>query len=99
MNEQAWIEWCQKQLADMSRRLQRQGYHPGRIEYLLFASPEFRRHWDRFQGKIRQVMDGMATHPDGYHHYDAFSLAKMDLLQYTNHHRAHFLDLQLAEPA
>ena len=99
MTIQTWIDWCQKQLADMSIRLLRQGYHPARIEYLNQTSPEFREKYAAFLSGLNEVMDQMASNPDGYHHFDNFTRLKRELLEFTNLNRETFLDLQLARTA
>lgn len=99
MKVQYWIDWCQKQLADLSLRLFRQGYHPARIEYLNQVSPEFKAEFQRFLNEINRVMDEMAENPDGYHHFEAFTQVKMALLHYTNLNRERFLNPALAQTA
>lgn len=91
MTLQSWIDWCQKQLGDLSVRLFRQGYHPARIEHLNRVSPEFRDRYEHFLNRINEVMDDMAQNPDGYHHFDEFMKAKTALLEFTNLHREQFL--------
>lgn len=91
MTEQAWIDWCGKQLADLSRKLFRQGYHPTRLERLLAVNDAFRRKHDAFLLDLQRVMDDMMHNPAGYHHYDAFSRIKMDYLTFTNINREHYL--------
>ena len=99
MTTQTWIDWCQKQLGDLSLRLFRQGYHPARIEYLAQTSPEFQEQFQGFLDKINQVMDEMAANPGGYHHFEEFARTKSALLNFTNLHRARFLELELAQTA
>lgn len=99
MNSQTWIDWCQKQLSDLSQRLFRQGYHPVRIEQLNRTSPEFSQHYQAFLDRLNEVMDQMAANPQGYHHFEEFTKAKMDLLAYTNLNRGRFLELDLAKTA
>jgi len=99
MTIQTWIDWCQKQLGDLSLRLFRQGYHPARIEYLNQTSPVFQEQYQGFLNKLNQVMDAMAVNPEGYHHFDEFSKIKMDLLAFTSQHRATVLDMNLAQTA
>ncbi|MDJ0841127.1 MAG: hypothetical protein QNK37_31740 [Acidobacteriota bacterium] len=96
MTKQGWIDWCQKQLADLSTRLFRQGYHPARVAWLVEHQPEFRRRYHGFLEEMDVLMEEMTANPAGYHHFDAFSRLKMDLLQFTNLNRARFLDLDLA---
>ena len=99
MTLQSWIDWCQKQLGDMSLRLFRQGYNPARIEYLNQNNPEFRQKFSGFLDRINQIMDQMAANPEGYHHFEEFTKAKMELLEYTNLHRMQFLEMDLAQTA
>ncbi len=99
MTEKTWIDWCGKQLADLSQRLFRQGYHPARIMYLNESNPEFRKAYAQFLTRMDMLMDEMANNPQGYHHYDAFSRVKAELLNFTNLNRAHFLEIDLAESA
>lgn len=99
MNVQTWIDWAQKQLADVSTRLFRQGYHPARIEFLNQTNDAFREQFGLYLSRINEVMDNMAGNPDGYHHFDDFTRAKTELLEFTNHHRARFLELDLARTA
>ena len=99
MTPQNWIDWCQKQLADLSLRLLRQGYSPARIEFLSQTSPEFREQFAHHLQVLDEAMDAMAAHSDGFHHFEVFSRAKMGLLLYTNLHRELFLDLDLARTA
>lgn len=99
MTTLAWIDWCQKQLADMSLRLFRQGYHPAKIEYLNQHSPDFKEKFQGFLNELNEVMDHMSKNPDGYHHFEDFSRIKMGLLRFTNLHRETFLELKLAESA
>ena len=95
MNAQTWIQWCQKQLADLSLRLFRQGYHPAKIEYLNHTSPDFNQQFQGFLTRLNQVMEEMEANPDGYHHFEDFTKAKMELLTFTNFNRERFLDLNL----
>lgn len=99
MTLQSWIDWCQKQLGDMSLRLFRQGYNPTRIEYLNQHNPEFRTRFAEFLDRINHIMDLMAVNPEGYHHFEDFTKAKMELLEYTNLNRRHFLEMDLAQIA
>ena len=99
MTEQAWIDWCGKQLADFSQRLIRQGYYPARIQYLVESEPEFGNRYREFLSRLDTVMEEMTANPDGYHHYDTFSRMKMDMLTFTNLNRARFLELDLANIA
>ncbi len=99
MNAQTWIDWCQKQLGDISIRLFRQGYHPARIEYLNRTSPEFNEHFQGLLNKLNQIMDQMAENPTGYHHFDDFTQVKRELLNYTNANRERFLEWRLAQTA
>ena len=92
MTLQTWIDWCQKQLGDLSLRLFRQGYHPARIEYLNQTRPEFNERFQFFLNELNRIMDDMAVNPEGYHHFEEFTKAKMALLEYTNQHRARYLE-------
>jgi len=96
MTRQGWIDWCQKQLADLSTRLFRQGYHPARIAWLVEHEPEFRRRYHGFLEEMDTLMSEMIANPAGYHHFDAFSRLKMDLLRYTNLERGRFLPMEMA---
>lgn len=95
MTLDTWIDWSRKQLSDMSERLLRQGYHPARIEYLERTAPAFHHKFQGFMNRLSEIMDGMAANPMGYHHFEAFTEAKAELLQFTNRHRASFLDLAI----
>lgn len=99
MTPKNWIDWCQKQLADLSTRLFRQGYHPARIEYLNQASPIFRERFAYHLSRLDEVMEAMADNPEGYHHFEDFSKAKLDLLTFTNLNREQYLELDLARTA
>ncbi len=101
MTLETWIDWCQKQLGDMSLRLFRQGYHPARIEYLTQNRPEFSERFQFFLNELNRIMDDMANNPEGYHHFEDFTKAKMELLAYTNQHRQAFLsrEPELAQTA
>ena len=99
MNTQTWIDWCQKQLSDLSLRLQRQGYAPEIIDYLNRWDPEFRANFNRFLEELDQAMNAMAAKPDGYHHFESFSKVKCSLLEFTNLHRDRFLVPELAQTA
>jgi len=99
MNTQTWIDWCQKQLSDVSARLFRQGYTPARIECLCRTSPEFNRQFQGFLDRLNQIMDQMAENPGGYHHFDEFTGIKRELLHFTNAHREEFLELRPAQAA
>ncbi len=94
-----WIDWCQKQLGDLSVRLSRQGYYPAQIEYLNATNTLFRERFETFMTDLTLVMDAMADNPEGYHHYEDFNRIKMDLLRFTNTYRGEFLALDLAETA
>ena len=91
MTEQGWIDWCQKQLADLSTRLFRQSYHPARIAWLVEHEPDFRRRYNGFLEEMNALVEAMVANPEGYHHFDAFSRLKMDLLRYTGLERERFL--------
>ena len=99
MTLQTWIDWCQKQLGDLSLRLFRQGYHPARIEFLNQTAPEFREQFAEFLDRMNHIMDQMAANPEGYHHFEEFTKAKMELLEFTNQNRAQYLELNLAKTA
>ena len=99
MTLQTWIDWCQKQLGDLSLRLFRQGYHPARIEYLNQSNPEFHERFQGFLDTMNRIMDDMAANPEGYHHFEEFSAVKMALLTFTNLHRERYLELDLAHSA
>jgi len=99
MTRNTWIDWCQKQLGDLSRRLLLQGYQPHRIEFLKRTRPDFREQFDKFMDQVYLVMEAMADNPDGFHHFDAFTQAKQELLLFTNTHRNVLLELDLAETA
>ncbi|CAM2066304.1 hypothetical protein SCOR_13060 [Sulfidibacter corallicola] len=99
MTAENWIDWCQKQLGDLSARLSRQGYSPARIETLTKTSPLFRERFEHFMTQLTMVMDAMADNPDGYHHYEDFTHMKMEMLKFTNLHREQFLYFDLAESA
>jgi len=99
MNVQSWIDWAQKQLADLSVRLFRQGYHPARIEFLNQTNTEFREQFAYYLKCLNEVMDNMASNPGGYHHFEDFSRAKSLLLAFTNQHREQFLEMGLRQSA
>ena len=99
MTLQHWIDWCRKQLADLSLRLLRQGYDPIRIEELEQNSPEFRKQYGLFLANIDEIMAQMAINPEGYHHFEAFTKAKKAFLEFTNLNREQFLLSDLAQTA
>lgn len=99
MNLQSWIDWCSKQLSDLSVRLVRQGYSPSRIEYLNHTSSLFKDRFAFYLDRINQVMENIEANPDGYHHFDDFSKAKMELLRFTCEHRGTLLEPELAKTA
>jgi len=99
MNTQSWLDWCTKQLADLSVRLFRQGYHPERIQYLAENNVEFSRYYEMFHKQVDVLMEDMIANPSGYHHYDAFSRLKTDFLHYACLNREFFLELNLAQIA
>lgn len=99
MRIQNWIDWAQKQLADLSTRLFRQGYHPAKIEYLNETSTDFRDQFRYYLSRINSVMEEMAANPEGYHHFDDFSQAKAALLEFTNYNREQYLELGLRQTA
>ena len=94
-----WVDWCKKQLGDLSLRLFRQGYHPVKIEELNQTSPEFRKCYGQFLDRLNRVMAEMAANPEGYHHFEEFAQTKKSLLEYTNLHRERFLSPGLAKTA
>lgn len=96
---ETWIYWCQKQLADLSERLQKQGYYPAKIELLNQACPEFQQRYHIFVAELNEIMDAMAANPGGYHHFEEFTSVKMELLEFTNLNREHYLELHLAKTA
>ncbi len=99
MNVQNWIDWTQKQLADLSVRLFRQGYQPARIEFLNQTNVEFREQFSLYLGRLNEAMNHMGLNPDGYHHFEDFSRAKSGLLAFTNRNRERFLELDLRRTA
>ncbi len=99
MNEQNWIDWAQKQLADLSMRLFRQGYQPARIEFLNQTNTEFNEQFSTHLARLNEAMDNMGLNPDGYHHFEDFSRAKSALLEFTNRNRERFLELDLRRTA
>ncbi len=96
MTKQGWIDWCRKQLADLSLRLFRQGYHPAKIAWLVEHDNEFRRRYHGFLEEMDVIMAEMIDNPAGFHHFDAFSRLKMDLLRYTNLERGRLLQSEMA---
>ena len=99
MTLQHWIDWCRKQLADLILRLLRQGYDPVRLEDLEQSSLEFKKEYAAFLAKVDEIMAQMAINPEGYHHFEEFTKAKMALLTFTNTHRGEFLESDLAQIA
>ncbi len=99
MTLQSWIDWCQKQLSDLSLRLIRQGYTPARIEYLNQTSNVFADRYGYYLDRLNEIMDAIERNPDGYHHFDDFTKAKAALLNFTCEHRGSFLELGLAQTA
>lgn len=99
MNAQNWIDWAQKQLADLSMRLFRQGYQPARIEFLNQTNVEFSEQFGYHLACLNEAMDHMGVNPDGYHHFEDFSRAKAALLEFTNRNRERFLELDLRRTA
>ena len=94
-----WMDWCQKQLSDVSNRLFQQGYTQEHIEHLNRVAPEFQARFDRFMHDINDVINEMMARPDSFSHYDAFTAIKRDFLEYTNWKRGLYLGLELAETA
>ena len=94
-----WIEWCAGEMSDTAGKLARQGYHPVRIEQLQQTSREFAASFDQFQKETERVMLEMTSNPDGYHHFESFAEVKQQFLQFTNLHRARFLETDLAHTA
>ena len=99
MNLQSWIDWCSKQLSDLSVRLARQGYNPDRIDYLNSTSNIFRDRFAHHLDRINQIMEDIEANPAGYHHFDDFSKAKMELLRFTCEHRGNIREPELAKTA
>jgi hypothetical protein len=99
MKNESWLEWCTKQMSDLSRRLRIQGYYPSRLEFLANANPEFSTTFNTFMERIETSMNKIAEQPDAYHLYEEFSEAKRDFLNYTNLHRETFLETHLAHIA
>ena len=99
MTEQSWLDWCTKQLGDLSARLLRQGYGPQRIQYLSEHNEQFAVRYGDLLTKIDRITEDMIANPSGYHHYDAFSRMKMDFLNFTSLNRARFLEMDLLDAA
>ena len=97
MTDSTWIDWCQKQLGDLSRRLLLQGYQPHRIEFLKRVRPEFRQAFDKYMDTVYACMEAMAKDPEEHGHFVAHAEAKQELLLFTNTHREALLTLDLAE--
>lgn len=96
MTKQGWMDWCGKQLSDLSARLFRQGYNPVRIAWLVEHEPEFRGRYNYFLEQMDVIMGEMTENPAGFHHFDSFSRLKMDLLTFTNVNRGRYLNLPAA---
>lgn len=99
MTPTCWMDWCTKQMGDLSRRLVIQGYDPASIERLRRTNRGFERAFTRFEREFGAITDAMATNPDGYHHYEALNRAKTDLLTYTCAERGVLLQDPLARTA
>ena len=99
MNNESWLEWCTKQMSDLSRRLRTQGYNPARLEFLANANPEFSSVFNDFMNRLEEIMNLIAENPDAFHLYDDFAEAKKSFLTYTNLHRATYLETNLAHIA
>lgn len=99
MNNTSWLEWCTKQMSDLSRRLKTQGYYPARLEFLANANPEFSATFNRFMTRLENIMNLIAENPDAFHLYDDFSEVKHEFLVFTNLHRETFLETHLAHIA
>ena len=97
MTLQTWIEWCEKQLGDMSFRLFRQGYHPAKIEELNQTNPEFREAFGDALDKMNHIMDQMAANPDGFYHFEDFKKAKAELLDFTEANKHIYLNGEVNE--
>ena len=94
-----WLDWCTKQTADLSKRLMIQGYDPMRLEILRVTSADFRAHFDCFERAIDTIAEAMTCNPEGYHHYEALTKAKQDLLLFTCEERGRLLAPQVAMSA
>ena len=99
MTEQYWIDWCEKQLAEISGALLTQGFTPTHIEKLNRVSPEFHRAFSDFQAGVQRVMEDMTSNPEGYEHYETFATIRKEFLAFTNQHRQKFLNLKTARVA
>ena len=82
-----WTDWTRKQMADLSTRLLIQGYAPADIQRLCAERGDFRDQFARFESQFDRISTAMFSEPDGYHHFDELTRAKMELLQFTNLHR------------
>ncbi len=91
MTPTAWIEWSTKQLADLARKLSRQGYTPKLIQRLCASVPEFDAHYQSFSAELQALTEAMVANPDGYHHYDGMDRIKQEFLVFTNLNRVRFL--------
>jgi len=99
MTPTCWMDWCTKQMSDLSRRLIIQGYDPAGIERLRHTHRGFETAFTRFEREFGEITDAMASNPDGYHHYEALNRAKADLLAYTCAERGVLMNGSLARTA
>ena len=99
MNPTSWLEWSMEQTADLSKRLVIQGYDPLSIERLRRTNAGFDARFTRFEQLLDDIAESMVADPDGYHHYDRLTKAKIDLLTYTCTERGQLLQGTLAHTA
>ena len=99
MEQANWMEWCTKQMSDLSNKLQRQGFGPAQLLYLEQVDAEFAEHYNTLMDELGAIMGRMAERCDSYSHYEAFLGAKRTFLTYTNANRAGLLGLKPAEAA
>lgn len=99
MNNTSWLEWCTKQMGDLSKRLRIQGYYPARLEFLANAHPEFSQAFNTYMENLENIMNQIAENPDAFHLYEDFAELKHEFLVFTNLNREIFLETQLAATA
>ena len=97
--QQGTIDWCGKQMGDLNKRLFRQGFHPARVAWLVEHNAAFRAQYHGALAKMEELMQDMTVNSVGFHHFDAFSALKRELLTYTSRNRDELLATRVQRAA
>jgi len=100
VNAQEWQRWTQKQMAELGRHLQTQGYASDDIQRLTRTVPQFAHRLQALIAEVDRLSAETERYPERYRYFDEIGAAIRSFLSYTGEHRANLLTTTpLAETA